>query len=58
MEITTKYNLHQICLEIGDKWYSNFDVTDYFGNVPCEIMDVRDLNFEKLQKQLFVLKVQ
>ena len=58
IEITIKYNLHQICLEIDDKLYSNFDVTDYFGNVPFEIIDVRDLNFEKLLKQLFVLKVQ
>ncbi|MGG0007229.1 HAD family hydrolase [Bacillus tropicus] len=56
IEIATKYNLHQICLEIGDKLYSNFDVTDYFGNVPCEIMDVRDLNFEKASKAIICTK--
>ncbi|MEK7016554.1 HAD family hydrolase [Bacillus sp. FSL R9-9410] len=50
IEIAKKYNLHQICLEINDKLYSNFDVTDYFGNVPCEVMDIRELNFEKASK--------
>ncbi len=56
IEIANKYNLHEICLEIGDKLYSNFDVTDYFGNVPCEIMDVRDLNFEKASKAIICTK--
>ncbi|OJD64257.1 Cof-type HAD-IIB family hydrolase [Bacillus sp. NH11B] len=50
IEIAKKYNLHQICLEINDKLYSNFDVTDYFGDVPCEVMDIRKLNFEKASK--------
>lgn len=51
-----KYNLHQICLEINDKLYSNFDVTDYFGNVPCEVMDVSELNFEKASKIIVCTK--
>jgi len=36
--------------------YSNFDVTDYFGNVPFEIIDVRDLNFEKASKAIICTK--
>ncbi|WHY31437.1 HAD family hydrolase [Bacillus wiedmannii] len=56
IEIAKKYNLHQICLEIDDKLYSNFDVTDYFGNVPCEIMDVRGLDFEKASKAIICTK--
>lgn len=53
IEIAKKYNLHQICLEINDKLYSNFDVTDYFGDVPSEVMDIRKLNFEKASKLIF-----
>ncbi|PGZ09414.1 HAD family hydrolase [Bacillus cereus] len=56
IEIGKKYNLHQICLEINDKLYSNFDVTDYFGNVPCEVMDVSELNFEKASKVIVCTK--
>ncbi|WP_312504493.1 HAD hydrolase family protein, partial [Bacillus luti] len=56
IEIAKKYNLHQICLEIGDKLYSNFDVTDYFGNVPCEIIDIRDLDFETASKAIICTK--
>ncbi|MDM5239233.1 HAD family hydrolase [Bacillus cereus] len=56
IEIGKKYNLHQICLEINDKLYSNFDVTDYFGNVPCEVMDVSELNFEKASKIIVCTK--
>ncbi|MBJ8053448.1 HAD family hydrolase [Bacillus cereus] len=50
IEIAKKYNLHQICLEINDKLYSNFDVTDYFGDVPCEVIDIRGLNFKNASK--------
>ncbi|EJS68041.1 Cof-type HAD-IIB family hydrolase [Bacillus cereus] len=56
IDIAKKYEFHQICLEINDKLYSNFDVTDYFGNVPCEIMDVRKLNFEKASKIIICMK--
>ncbi|MDR4984676.1 HAD family hydrolase [Bacillus cereus] len=56
IELGKKYNLHQICLEINDKLYSNFDVTDYFGNVPCEVMDVSELNFEKASKVIVCTK--
>ncbi|PEC22831.1 HAD family hydrolase [Bacillus cereus] len=56
IKIGKKYNLHQICLEINDKLYSNFDVTDYFGNVPCEVMDVSELNFEKASKVIVCTK--
>lgn len=56
IEIAKKYNLHQICLEINDKLYSNFDVTDYFGNVLCEVMDIRELNFEKASKVIVCTK--
>ncbi|MDR2992684.1 HAD family hydrolase [Bacillus cereus] len=56
IEIGKKYNLHQICLEINDKLYSNFDVTEYFGNVPCKVMDVKELDFEKASKVIVCTK--
>lgn len=45
IDIAKKYNLNNICIEINDKLYSNFDVADYFGKVLCEIVELRELDF-------------
>ncbi|KFM99850.1 Cof-type HAD-IIB family hydrolase [Bacillus clarus] len=45
IDIAKKYNLNHICIEINDKLYSNFDVAAYFGKVPCEILELRELDF-------------
>ena len=46
IEIAKRYNLNNICIEINDKLYSNFVVTDYFGKIPCEVLDLETLEFE------------
>ncbi|EJR54618.1 cof-like hydrolase [Bacillus cereus VD107] len=56
IEKAKKYNLNHICIEINDKLYSNFDVTDYFGNVPCEVIDIRKLDFKKAYKVIICTK--
>ncbi|PFD28280.1 HAD family hydrolase [Bacillus cereus] len=56
IEKAKKYNLNNICIEINDKLYSNFDVTDYFGNVPCEVIDIRKLDFKKAYKVIICTK--
>lgn len=56
IEKAKKYNLNHICIEINDKLYSNFDVTDYFGNVHCEVIDVKELEFEKAFKVIICNK--
>ncbi|MED0987249.1 HAD family hydrolase [Bacillus paramycoides] len=56
IEKAKKYNLNNICIEINDKLYSNFDVTDYFGNVPNEVIDVRELDFKEAFKVILCTK--
>ena len=41
-----KSGYHQICFEIDDKLYSNFDTSDFFGKVPTEIVDLTKLNMK------------
>ena len=50
IDVAKKYNMNNICVEINDKLYSNFDVADYFGKIPCEILDLKDLDFKEAFK--------
>ncbi|WP_291580214.1 HAD family hydrolase [Clostridium sp. UBA6640] len=56
MDAAKKYNLDNICIEINDKLYSNFDVSDYFGKAPCEILDLRELDFTVAFKVIICTK--
>lgn len=50
IDVSKRYSMNNICLEINDNLYSNFDVADYFGKIPCEILDLKELDFEAVFK--------
>ena len=51
-----KSGYHQICFEIDDKLYSNFDTSDFFGKVPTEIVDLTKLNMKTAYKVIICNK--
>lgn len=56
IEQSEKSGYHQICFEINDKLYSNFDTADFFGKVPTEIVDLTKLNMETVYKVIICNK--
>ena len=51
-----KSGYHQICFEIDDKLYSNFDTSDFFGKAPTEIVDLTKLDMETVYKVIICNK--
>lgn len=56
IEKSEKSGYHQICFEIDDKLYSNFDTSDFFGKVPTEIVDLTKLNMKTAYKVIICNK--
>ena len=56
LDIAKKLNQQQICIEINDELYSNFDVSEYFGNVPYKQVDLYNLNFKSSYKIIICSK--
>ncbi len=50
IKLAKQYNYNEICLEINDKLYSNFNPVDFFGNVSTQITNLTDLNFQTAYK--------
>ena len=51
-----KSGYHQICFEINDKLYSNFDTSDFFGKAPTEIVDLTKLDMKTVYKVIICNK--
>ena len=51
-----KSGYHQICFEIDDKLYSNFDTSDFFGKTPTEIVDLTKLDMNTVYKVIICNK--
>jgi len=45
-----KMNKPQICIEINDQLYSNFNVFDFFGDIPHQCEDLYNLDYESAYK--------
>lgn len=56
IEISEKSGYHQICFEINDKLYSNFDTSEFFGKVPTEIVDLTKLDMKTVYKVIICNK--
>lgn len=56
IEKSEKSGYHQICFEIDDKLYSNFDTSDFFGKAPTEIVDLTKLNMKTAYKVIICNK--
>ncbi len=57
IEKSEKSGYHQICFEINDKLYSNFDTSDFFGKVPTEIVDLTKLDMKTVYKVIICNKM-
>lgn len=55
-EIAKKWGYNQICIEINDKLYSNFDTSEFFGNAPNQKVNLSEMNFEKAYKVIICSK--
>ena len=47
-----KFGYNQLCLEIDDALYSNFDTSEFFGNALTQIVDLEKLEFETAYKAI------
>lgn len=56
IKIAKQHKYYQICLEINDKLYSNFDIVDFFGNIPTQINDLVALDFQTAYKVILCNK--
>ena len=56
IERSEKSGYHQICFEINDKLYSNFDTSEFFGKVPTEIVDLTKLDMKTVYKVIICNK--
>ncbi len=56
IEISEKSGYHQICFEINDKLYSNFDTSEFFGKVSTEIVDLTKLDMKTVYKVIICNK--
>ena len=56
IETSQKSGYRQICFEINDKLYSNFDTSDFFGKAPTEIVDLTKLDMKKVYKVIICNK--
>ncbi len=56
VETSEKSGYHQICFEINDKLYSNFDTSDFFGKAPTEIIDLTKLDMKTVYKVIICEK--
>lgn len=56
IEMSEKSGYHQICFEINDKLYSNFDTSDFFGKAPTEIVDLMKLDMKTVYKVIICEK--
>ena len=55
-EIAEKWGYNQICIEINDKLYSNFDTSEFFGNALNQKVNLAEMNFEKAYKVIICSK--
>ena len=51
-----KFGYNQLCLEIDDALYSNFDTSEFFGNALTQIVDLEKLEFETAYKAIICSK--
>lgn len=58
LEIAKNYNYNNICLEINDKLYSNFDTTEFFENAIYEKIDLETFQFDCVYKIILCSKEQ
>ena len=56
IETSPKSGYRQICFEINDKLYSNFDTSDFFGKAPTEIVDLTKLDMKTAYKVIICNK--
>ena len=56
IETSQKSGYRQICFEINDKLYSNFDTSDFFGKAPTEIVDLTKLDMKTVYKVIICNK--
>ena len=56
IETSQKSGYRQICFEINDKLYSNFDTSDFFGKAPTEIVDLTKLDMKTAYKVIICNK--
>lgn len=56
IEIAKKMGYNQICIEINDKLYSNFDTSEFFENTPNQKVDFVKLKFETAYKVMICSK--
>ena len=47
---------NQICFEINDKLYSNFDPSDFFGKAPTQVVNLENLEFNNAYKVIVCSK--
>ena len=57
IETSQKSGYDQICFEINDKLYSNFDTSDFFGKAPTEIVDLAKLDMKAVYKVIICNKM-
>ena len=50
VEVAKSFDLNNICVEVNDKLYSNFDVADIFGEIPFESVELAEFDFHKAYK--------
>ncbi|BES66103.1 Cof-type HAD-IIB family hydrolase [Gottschalkiaceae bacterium SANA] len=50
IELAEKQGLNNICMEVNDKLYANFDIVDVFGQIPYELVDLKTFKFKEAFK--------
>lgn len=56
LDIIEKYGYSNMCVEVNDALYSNFDTTDFFGNAKNCIVDLKTMDFEAAYKVIICSK--
>lgn len=58
LDIIEKHGYNNMCIEVNDALYSNFDTTDFFGNAKNCIVDLKEMEFEAAYKVIICSKKQ
>lgn len=50
LSVCKSHGYNNLCLEINDKLYSNFDTSDFFGDAPTEIVELENIPYDSVYK--------
>lgn len=56
LKVCKENGYNNLCLEINDKLYSNFDTKEFFGDAPTEIVDLENIPYDSVYKCIICSK--